>query len=58
MTIEHLDWHSVLSQVQKLSKLGSMQIPGSDARILDPHINAFVKPAQLLALFQQSAPYD
>lgn len=40
MTIEHLDWHSVLSQAQKLSKLGSMQVSGSASRIQDPHISA------------------
>jgi len=56
MTIEHLDWHSVLSQVHKLSKLGSMQMPGSASGVQDPPISTFVKPAQFLALFQQSAP--
>ncbi|WHI49185.1 AMP-binding protein [Microbulbifer sp. MLAF003] len=52
MSIGHLDWQEVLSQAQKLSRLGALTVPDSASKIEDLHISG---PEEILQVSKANA---
>ncbi|MFA0813975.1 hypothetical protein [Microbulbifer epialgicus] len=55
MAIGHLNWHTVLSQAQKLSMLGGLRVPDSASQIEDLHISG---PLEILRITYAIAERD